>query len=346
MEQRPSPAAIVDDFGRFRFGTYTTPIFTPDFAPARISGVSGFIGKPHRRGLGGWLRAMRMKEWQHFWLVSEEFLVVAGIAQLGFVGNAFCRVIERDTGECHLFERIIPFGKTISFSPSSVRGSTSWRDGSDHMTFEYQTQDGGLWSCTFNLPFGAERLKGQVSVHAEPECLALVFPLDSNRAAYTHKEAGNRVEGLVTLGFRELRFEHDGQGAIDWTRGYLDRHTRWNWLSGAGVTGDGRRLGINLSEHVYGAAENAVWLDGVMHMMGPVTFARPKHPQEPWRITSDKVALEFHPDTSKTQCVDYWLVQSDFTQHYGVIEGHLRFAGGMMQVNGLYGVCEVHEAVW
>ena len=346
MEQRPAPPTVVDDMGRFRFGTYTTPIFTPDFAPARLSDVSPFIGGPHRKGLGGWLRSMRQKEWQHFTLISDEILVATGIAQLGYVGNVFCHVIDRHTGECHSFERIIPFGKAIGFSPSSVRGTTSWRQGSDHLSFEYQPVGSGLWSCTFNLPLGSERLKGQVSLHPEGECLALVFPLDSNRAAYTHKEAGNDAEGLLTLGPRELHFSHGAQGAVDWTRGFLDRRTTWNWLCGAGLSGDGRRLGINLSEHVYGGAENAIWLEGVMHLIGPVTFTLPNQAGEPWRINSDKCSIELHPDCSRSQHVDYRLVKSDFTQYFGAMDGYVRFGGGLMQVTGLYGVCEVHEAVW
>ena len=346
MRPRPAPPTVVDDAGHFRFGTYTTPVFTPDFGPARVSDMHGFIGAPHRSGLGGWMRSMRLKEWHHVTLITEEYVITAAIVQLGYVGNAFCRVFERDTGTCLQFERLLPFGRDIVFGGSSVRGATSWREGGSHMTFEYQPQAGGLWSCTFNLPLGDEHLQGQVSVYPEAECLALVHRLGPNRAAYTHKEAGNRAEGLLTVGMREIRFEHDSQATVDWTRAFPNRHTRWNWLSAAGIAGDGRRLGLNLSEHVYDAAENALWLDGSMHLLGPVTFTPPATEGRPWVISSERCTLEFHPDGKVAQDVRRLLVRSSFTQHFGSLEGHLRLEGALLPINGLYGVCETHEATW
>lgn len=347
MERKPAPPSIVDDKGRFRFGSYATPVFTPDFDPAHLSDVFGVIGRAHRRGVPRWLRRMRLKEWQHFSFVCDEFFVTAGIVHLGYAGNAFCRIVDRDTGRTLSFERLPPLGRGIRFAESSVRGTTSWRDGSDYMTFDYQPQAGGLWSCTFNLPFGAPgRLKGQVSVYPEPECVALVFPLHDNRAAYTHKEAGNRAEGSLTLGTLEMRFDRDGQAALDWTRSFADRRTRWNWLCAAGMTGDGRRVGLNLSQHVYGAAENYVWLDGMTASLGAVEFTPPAHAGEPWRIAGEQCALEMTPNARRTQRASYGVVHSRFTQHFGPIEGHLRFDGGLLPLCDLYSVCEQHDALW
>jgi hypothetical protein len=145
---------------------------------------------------------------------------------------------------------------------------------------------------------------------------------------------------------QEMHFEHDAQATMDWTRAFPDRHTRWSWLSVAGISGDGRRLGLNLSEHIYGGAENYCWLDGTLHPLGLVEFTPPREEGLPWRIASDRCALEFHVEGARSEKVDYRFVKSRFIQRYGHIEGHVRFAGGVMQVSGLYGVCEEHDAVW
>ncbi|NDD27766.1 MAG: DUF2804 family protein [Proteobacteria bacterium] len=347
MQQRPAPPTVVDDLGNFRFGTFTTPFYTPDFQAAEVSDMHPFMGRPRPGGLGRWLRRMRLKEWQHIWMVSEEYCVSADICLLGCVGAVWCQVIERDTGTCMSFARSVSFPRDIAFAESSVRGVTSWRDEGRYITFEYQPQAGGLWSCTFNLPLdNGEKLKGQVSVYPEPESLALVHPLHRNRAVYLHREAGNRAEGLITLGMRELRFEHDAQAGFEYVRSFPDAATRYTALTASGVTGDGRRLGLSLSQGLYGAADCHVWLDGVLHALDAVEFTPPPHAGEVWHIASERCMLEFHPICTQSQSLDHRLVKSKRVRHYGTLEGYLRFGGGLMQVTGPFGICETLNAAW
>lgn len=289
---------------------------------------------------------MRLKQWHFVSVVGDEWYLAACIAHLGYVGQASCFVVERMSREKYEFNRILPMARNIVFAQSSVRGTTTWREDTDYMSFEYQSQGGGIWSCSFNLPFPSNtRLKGQFSITPD-ESIALLYPLDSNRGAYTHKEAGNRAEGLVTFGMQELRFEHDACATMDWTRSFADRHTRWNWLSVAGISGDGRRIGINLSEHVYAGAENFVWLEGVPQPLGVVEFVKPAQSNGAWRIFNDKCELVFQPECDHRQQVKRPFVKSNLTQYFGMVDGVLRFGGGAMQINGFYGVCEEHDAIW
>lgn len=353
------PMSAVDDFGRFRFGSFRTPIYYPNFHDAHLSDCTAFWGRAGVRGLAARIRAMRLKEWHFVCVVGEEWILWAAIAQLGYAGHVSCCLLERDTSTLHQVTLVTPLGRNIRFADSSVRGTTTWRDGNDYVVFEYQPQGGGLWSCSFNLPFpdpdsarerrpprrDRRRLKGQVSILAN-DCVALLYPLDSNRAAYTHKEAGNRAEGLLSFGVEELRFENDSSATMDWTRSFADRHTRWNWLTATGMSGDCRRLGINLSEHLYGGAENFVWLDGSPRPLGVVEFVPPRDKGLPWHISSDRCTLQFLPECERKQRISLPFGRSSLTQHFGVLEGAVRLGDSPIHLHGLCGICEQHDAVW
>ena len=58
----------------------------------------------------------------------------------------------------------------------------------------------------------------------------------------------------------------DYQALIDWTAGYMRRHTYWNWTATACRLPDGRILGLNLSCGVNETSftESYFLLDGQM----------------------------------------------------------------------------------
>jgi hypothetical protein len=279
-------------------------------------------------------------------LSCERALVAVGVVNLGYVGNVFAYVVEKDRPDVlHERDVLLPLARGIKFAPSSLCGETRWRSSTDEIRLSHQ----GEWKGELDLEVGGARLTGEFSL-AGDQSLALVHPLGEGRAAYTHKEAGLAASGSLSWGKASYPLD-GGMGAVDWTRSLADRHTHWKWASLSGVTTAGRPVGLNLSAEVYddssgSSRENAMWIDHAVSNLGAVSFVLPNNPRrEPWHLTSrdtDEVDLEFRPFGAREQRVDYGVIRSHFVQAYGTYHGKL----GDHQIDGVYGLAEDHDALW
>jgi hypothetical protein len=181
------------------------------------------------------------------------------------------------------------------------------------------------------------------------QALALLFPLARGRAAYTHKASGMQARGELSWGTQRISLK-DGFGTLDWTRSFAARHTVWNWASFAGTTLSGKRFGLNLSARVYDhqghSMENAVWLDGQVHVLSGVRFSVPGRTTDPWRIDSvdgsGEVDLEVVPSGERRAHMNLGIVRSVFAQPYGLARGVVRGE----QVERVFGVVEDHDSLW
>jgi hypothetical protein len=160
---------------------------------------------------------------------------------------------------------------------------------------------------------------------------------------WTHKRAGVPMRGSAVLDGRELTL--DGEGAIDETAGYHERHTSWRWSAGVGRASGGERVAWNLVEGVNDAAtgsERAVWVDGDPSEPGPVRFSGDLSAIE----LSDGGRLEFRawPEATRSDRTNLLLLlRSDYVQPFGTFSGEL--PGGVRLTEG-YGVMEAHSAAW
>jgi len=293
----------------------------------------------------GHVPRFRLKEWCYQSVATPEVFVAFAVAQLGYVAQAFAYVVDRRTGARASAEHLSPLGRALRVAPCATSGSSHWQSRGVSIVCGF---DAGF---TAQLALSLSGARAELAWSMQPEdALALVFPLASDRLAYTHKAAGMRVSGRLRWG--EANFDlRGGLGTLDYTRSHADRHTRWNWASFTGHTASGRRLGINLSAHVYddntgNSTENARWLDGRVQVLGGVRFEVPTPTTGTWRIVSrdgsGEVDLTVRPAGERRSALDLKLVRSAFAQPYGEASGML--CGE--RVEGLYGVVEDHDALW
>jgi hypothetical protein len=124
----------------------------------------------------------------------------------------------------------------------------------------------------------------------------------------------------------------------------------WNWASFAGTTASGKRFGLNLSARVYDhrghSMENAVWLDGRVHVLSGVRFEVPRCTTDPWRIRSvdgsSEVDLQVVPSGERRARMNLGVVRSVFAQPYGLASGSVYGE----RVDGAFGVVEDHDSLW
>lgn len=327
------PPACAVIAGRVRYGRYRHPI-------ARIELPLGLLGR--------W----RLKEWHYLSVTSERWFLAFAIAQLGYVANVFCYLVDRsDPDRARRFEAMLPLGRGVRIAESSTRGITHFGRRRQHI--DVRAADG--WKVDMRLPMGDDTLEGSFHVACADDSLALLHRLRGDRPAYTHKAAALPVTGRLGLGAQTL--ELDGAlAASDWTRSVALRETRWKWASLAVHAADGRRVGLNLSAEVYddddgNSRENALWIDGSVRALGGVRFEVPRDRQkEPWRIVShggEALDLTFRPLGERAQHLEVGPLVTDFVQAFGLFEGSISPGGAApIALRDAFGVVEDHWARW
>lgn len=322
----------VDENGRFRFGVFSEPFRHLAFDRADLSDVSAWWGRPGCGWLGQLIRRLRLKRWHYLCLVHDDLFLAVALAHLGFAGNVFVYLVEN--GRKLEMNRLVPLGLGVSVGASSRQRST-------YSGIEIAYQD--RWYCRLDVRLEGQPLRADICL--EPtEPLALLHPLHSNRAAYTHKEVGNIGAGW--LEWEGQRRDLTGSlGGVDYTCSYANRHTRWRWVCLTGYARDGRSFGLNGSQLLYGEAENYVWLDNRRHPLGPLHFEVGAEGGA-WRIEGPTVRLVFTPHGAREQNASYGVVRSRFLQPYGSAVGTITVAGNRVEIAQAFGVCEDHDALW
>jgi hypothetical protein len=323
-------------------------------APTTLRGPAGVAFGRYRGAIAsptieapGALR-FRLKEWHYLSIVTDGWFVALGLVQLGYAAQLFAYLVDRSGSAERLeAERLSPLGRALRFGESSVRGTTRYAARGGHV--EIACDEGLL--VDVDLELGGARLAGRVRIEQAPG-LALVFPLSAERPAYTHKMAGTRAEGALSIGSRTILGPgRTGLAVSDFTRSLARRHTRWKWASFAHSVAGALPIGLNLSADVYDdeagdSQENALFVGDEPIPLGGVRFVLPADPRvETWQITSrhgDEVDLRFHPLGARAQSVHLGLVRTRFVQPYGTFHGRVRD----QKIDGAFGVVEDHDSLW
>jgi hypothetical protein len=327
-----APPALLSDAG-WAFGRYRHPIADPSLGTARG------------------LRRLRTKEWHYHSVVDDAWFVGVAVVGLGYVASAFLYLVERShPTRRREYEALSAFGRALSFAPSSIRGETRWEHGRNRIAIGYREG----WRLQIDVALAGERLTGQIEIEPR-QSLAVAFPLEPDRPAYTHKAAGLPARGELRLGTRSIELDN-ALATLDWTRSIARRRTRWKWASFAGRASDGRSIGLNLSALVYdrpegSSHENALFVEGVTHGLSGVIFDVPPDPERgTWHIRSreeSELELEFQPLGARKQKLDLGIVRSNFVQPYGSFRGRIQPEGmDPIVLDEVFGVVEDHDALW
>lgn len=195
-------------------------------------------------------------------------------------------------------------------------------------------------------PGGTNRRVDRISIDLRLGLAGTVQPVESVNPSgkrgyvWTRKQAGLAISGTVSIAGGLHRFQ--GEGAIDDTAGYHQRHTTWWWSAGVGRTREGARVGWNLVSGVNDdreASERTLWIDGVAEHLAPVSFAADLSSV----AFEDGNALRFTEWAARKHNANLLLVSSAYRQPFGVFSGTL--PGGLELESG-YGVMEWHDARW
>ncbi len=179
------------------------------------------------------------------------------------------------------------------------------------------------------------------------EPMVVVLPFSDNQAMYSHK-CLMPVEGEVMMGIDSFRLHHSQSNLIlDDHKGYYPYITKYDWVTGFGFTENDERMGFNLTDNQVKDQqqhnENALWLDGKLHLLPPVKFSRPQGPKGPWLIKDmqGSVDLTFSPITHTSLKMNLLVLRTKYEGPYGYFNGFLKREDGQkLEIRNIFGVGE------
>lgn len=301
--------------------------------------------------------AWRLKEWDYYCVTAPGFALALTVADNGYMGLLATAWMdfEAATATNGAAMTAFPMGR-MRLPASADIGDVDVKAGGLALAFRHA--DGGRRLIVDHPGFDRGRgLQGEIFLSDPPRdrmVIATPFPGAPRAFYYNQKINCLRAEGEVLLGGETRRFSPDSAFAVfDWGRGVWTYDNTWYWGSASGLH-EGRRFGFNIG-HGFGdtsaASENMVFVDGVAHKLGEVTFHLPKgaHDSGPWRFTSDdgRFEMSFVPIVDRASATDLGVLRSVQHQVFGRFSGEVVLDDGeRLAIRDLLGFAEEVENRW
>jgi hypothetical protein len=334
-----NPGSVVTN-GRFNFGTYAAP-----FRQVNPLDADVVAGVPLPRAA----KSLRLKEWQAIQIGSPRFFLNVALFNAKLLALVQVKCYERQERRKYLFERkVTPWSFELASSLLDSKAAFEAKD--CHVVFHNRLAQDYL-RLELSIPAGKDHPPIYGSVTAltrthQPQVVCI--PFAENRGMYSHKGLVP-VEGELTIGTEAIVFSPDeAYGLIDDHKGYYPYEMIWDWATGGGHDRQGRLIGFNLThnqsidEQHYN--ENCFWVDGRLHLLPPVSFARhDDRIPELWRIRDSDglVDLTLTVETDSRVDINALILRSRYRGPFGHFTGRIASHDGeVISADGLFGMGE------
>ena len=333
---------MVEDDGSIHFGTFRTPFETANLLDAPLYAT----GAPRV-----W-KNFRLKEWQHFGIITPAYYFGMVIFDAKFTAASFF----------YAYDRL----RNSRFEYSRQEGTKAVHVGSQlyddvcrfdvngyHLRFENKLAR-GFHRIIVEMDGDADRpaVSGDITVHEDLnviEPLVQVSPITRTRPFYTHKAAAP-ASGRLVIGSQEIVLDRASTIAVmDEQKTYYPFFSFWKWAMGAGFSDDGKLCAFNLCKNMITddehANENCFWMDGKITCLKAAQFQR-SDVLKPWtmRTTDEKLNLYFDPAGERAAKTSIAVIlRSDFHQPFGLFNGRFRDDRGLDHaIKDFFGLAEDH----
>jgi len=344
----PAPASVASAQGEPRFGTYQGEL--PEVDLPKLQGQ----WSPKRT-----TRLLKRKRWHYTFAATPEVAAFFAVVDLGYTASAFAVAVDLRERQplCDVSFLGAPGpmvelgdkpGAGLKACFRTLGGRLSVRRDAEDERYRVgvdvsRLRTGSLQSFQWN---------GDLLVAGGPPALTVIAPVEGDGLVnVTMKRNGLLSFGSLEAGGKRFRLD-GGVGGVDYTQGYLARHTAWRWAFAAGRLADGTPVGLNLVEgfnESTGINENALWLGNRLYSLGRAHFEYDRNElMNPWRVrtTDGAVDLRFQPLYVHREDHDFKVVVSHFAQPLGLFEGTVRVDGQTYRLSGVPGVTEDQDMLW
>jgi hypothetical protein len=295
----------------------------------------------------------RKKKWNYWAVTTNDLLFSTTIADVDRAQIGGFYFFDRRT-QRHIDSGIVVPSGTSSM-PEGLAGSMNVerRDASVALNDEGT----GTRILVHADDFGGEPLRADILVERPDghETLNVVIPWSDVEFQFTSKQNTLPASGYILLGDERFDLASGAFGCLDYGRGFWPEYSIWNWGSASGVQ-QGYTIGLNLGgkwTDGTGMNENALCIDGRLTKLSEdLAFEYNRGDwMKPWRVrttASDRVDLVFEPEfdrASKSGRRESYFTEAH--QLFGCYRGRIKpDDGGVVEVRGLFGWIEEHEARW
>ena len=344
-----APTSVATTQGEPRFGTYQGELPEVDlpkllgrWAPARAT------------------RLLKRKRWHYTFAATPEVAALFAVVDLGYSASAFAVAIDlkerRPLCDVSFLGAPGPMvalgdkpGAGLSASFRTLGGKLAIRRGEEDERYQVEVDVSRVRTGSLNTFQWA----GELLVAGGPPALTVIAPVEGDGLVnVTMKRNGLLSFGSLEAGGKRFRLD-GGVGGIDYTQGYLARHTAWRWAFAAGRLADGTPVGLNLvegfNESNAEANENALWLGDRLYPLARARFEYDaKDLLAPWRMTTvdGAVDLRFQPIHVHREERNLRLIVSHFAQPVGFFEGTVKVGSRTLQLSQVPGVSEDQDMLW
>lgn len=328
--------SLIDTNGQICFGFYPAPIDNLNYMDFRLQTAMGLT-------VPAVFKKLLFNQFNFIGISGPDLIIGMAIVDLKYVTNGFLYVYDRRSN-------ILTETGRVAF-PSEKASIDSTPETPDsafcHKKLSIRLKNGIIQASMENINIDVRLNLQQTSP------LRLCSKSGYNGWTYTQKTSPICLTGHISIGNRKIRLSSPQyMGLMDWTGGFMRRHTFWNWAATACTLPDGRPFGLNLSCGVNETSftENAFWINGTMTKINLVNFIfDSKNLHKAWHILSNdkKVDLRFYPETHRSEKLNAWLIKSRFTQLLGVFEGVvITDDGERIELHQCPGWVEDHYSKW
>jgi hypothetical protein len=300
-------------------------------------------------------RLARIKEWDHYTIMSPEFTVGFTIVQLGplVMGSAELIDYKAQSSKHALF--MIAGKKDQAVLPPDPYGQTRVAKGDDFLSMAFGEYERSIEFHFAKSPL-AVPFAGKIVLadDRQTESVAITRPFaGEGEFFYENKIFGMPASGSVTVDGQEFTLPDGNAWAIfDWGRGIWPNESSWFWGQAAGKV-EGKQVAINLG-HGYGDDSrgtcNAILVDGKLHKLDIVDCQFDKADRkQPWQFSSNdnRLALAFRPIYQQHSKTDVGFARTELFKIHGYYTGTLVLDDGtILKVTDLLGFAEHMEQRW
>lgn len=304
--------------------------------------------------------AMRLKEWDYYFITNGKIGIALTIADNGYMGLDSISFLdfEENWEITKSPMRIMPRGKT-NLPLTSKAGDVAVRGKSYGLDFK---NDGKIRKLNFWMDKFLEdkKIEGSIELREEPkESMVICTPFDKDGHFYFNQKINcMKASGEVNLGEKKYELDKSFTGTLDWGRGVWTYHNTWYWGSASGYIGDvpfGWNIGYGFG-NTSAASENVLFYNGKVHKLSQIKFNIPDGPQgaetgflDQWTFTSDdgRFEMKFSPVLDRAACMDFKILKSDQHQVFGHFNGKAILDDGTeLNVKDFFGFAEKVENKW
>ncbi len=307
-------------------------------------------------GMSRLFRFTHRKRWSFATIATDDLLIALAVVHLGYALKGFVFAFDGRAGSLRVDRSFIGptalgFVGNVAGAGACARMAIPFKDIQLEIKRPASSPD---YHVRVAMP--EMRVDARLSTLDAPPPLAVIAPLSSSNGRglvdATEKRALLPVSGEAVIR-GERRSLDGGFGGLDYTHGYLPRHTAWRWVFVLGRAKTGERVGLNLTQGFVGELECVAFVDKeVFALPEPRVELDPSNPLAPMRVHSadGAIDLRFEAGGAHRERDNFGIIAAHFLQAPGLASGSITLPGEQgrapLELERVLGVVEDQDVLW